>query len=194
MDIDAIKKHLFYEIPNLRDIDVNAALDMFLLEHKLLGVQTMDILDTTDYDSTTSSLLLPTNIISVVDVYLNGLKLKRLRREELNVTFDIGYCLGEDGILYFNFDLIPNLALPPARYEPDELKVFAKKTSAALIDYEDKWLIVAIKYCLQKFYKHPLYFNSDLYSISYNEYMTAKRLVGSQNRQSMKMSFMGDAL
>ena len=38
MDIARIKKHLYAEIRNLREIDINASLDMFLLQNKVAGV------------------------------------------------------------------------------------------------------------------------------------------------------------
>lgn len=194
MDINRVKAQLFFAITSLQEYDVNATIDMFLLEHKLLGRTTGLRLTTLDYDSTTKSLALPTNVLSVSEMYYNDIKLKSYRRDDLYNSSEIGYSLGEDGVIFFNFDINPDMTIMPSGYVADDINVFAKVTVDSISDYEDKWLPVCVKYCLKELYKSQKYRDSELYVIANNDYNRLYRQIGSLNRQKLSMQFMGDPL
>jgi hypothetical protein len=192
MDIARIKAQLFFAISDLRDFDANAVLDMFLLEHKLLGRMTEVRLSTVDYVSATQSLLLPTNVLTVNEVYYNDSKLKNLSRDDLSESFELGYSLGEDGVLYLNFDIVKDTST--LVLSTDILKVYAKVSLDDIADYEDKWLPVCVKYCLKELYKSKTYRDAEQYAIAVNDYNTIKRIVGGLNRNKLRMNFMEDRL
>jgi len=182
MDIARIKQHIYAQIPQVRDLDFNAAVDMFLLENKVEGVsQQIDISLDDDYDSANNQLQLPSNVLRVNDIYCNGTKLVRLSYDELELSFEIGYSISESGMVTFNFDLDPL---------DDELMVFGKAPISAIIDYEDKWLACCVKYILKELYSKPNYFNSDMYGLYLSDYRTLKGLLMSSERKRTKMSFM----
>lgn len=197
MDINRIKAQIFLAIPSLQEYDFNAVIDMFILEHKMLGRMTEYRLSTLSYNSTDNTLQLPVDVLTVSEVYYNDAKLKRYSRDDLYTSFELGYWLGEDGVLYLNFAITPDVmsGTPSTLHLSDDvLKVYAKMTVDSISDYEDKWLIVCVKYCLKELYKSKTYRDSELYAIANNDYRTLKAMVGSLNRQKLRMEFMGDYL
>ena len=63
MDIARIKQHIYAQIPTVRDLDFNAAVDMFLLENKVEGVNQEYTLSLDDYDSESNSIQLPSEVL-----------------------------------------------------------------------------------------------------------------------------------
>ena len=181
MDIARIKQHIYAQIPTVRDLDFNAAVDMFLLENKVEGVNQEYTLSLDDYDSESNSIQLPSEVLRVNDIYYNGTKLLSMSYFILQDSFDIGYFISESGKLYFNFDIDT---------ETDAVVLFGKFPITSISAYEDKWLACCVKYILKELYSKPAYFNADMYGICYADYKALKGILSSSERKRTRMGFM----
>lgn len=179
MDIAKIKQQVYVKIPKVRELDIAAALDMFLNDHKVIGVLTDTELDLTDYAD--RKLAIPTSINQVNTVYLNGSILPYANYDELNLVNGSAYYTGEDGYLYFNFDLDKT---------NDVLVIRGKVGVSSIADYEDKWYSVCINYVLKELYLSNKYLDAERYKIYSTEYDKQVRIVQGKNRQKPKMNFM----
>lgn len=185
MDIAKIKQQIYAKIPTARDKDIAAALDMFLHSHKVTGVLTDVIVALTDYDETNKCIALPSAINEVSAVYVNDTLIPYTYNNILSTVGQNAYYTGEDGTLYFNFELDK---------DNDQLKVRGKVGVSSIADYEDKWFSCCVHFLLKELYQSEKYLNVELFKLSSIEYDKQFKLCLRTNRQKLRMSFMNQGI
>lgn len=178
MDVAKIKQQVYVKIPKVRELDIAAALDMFLNEHKVTGVLTDTTLNLEDYAN--RKIAVPSAINQVNAVYLNGSLIAYANYDELSYTVGQAYYTGEDGWMYFNFDVDK---------DNDVIVIRGKVGISTIVEYEDKWTACCIYYVLKELYSGK-YKDVEQYSLTMREYEKQKRIVFGKNRQKPKMNFM----
>ena len=185
MLLSRINQQIFAKLPDVRQLDINVALDMFKLEHNMQGVEKFNILDLTDYDSTTKSIALSSDILQVFKVFLNETEIPFSNYDQLNTQYYNAYYLGEDSILYLNFDIDTTI---------DEIKLQARFQITDIADYPDKWLAPCIHFVFKEIYTMKQYYNLDQFLMHRDAYDRLIKSVGSMNKSKTTMAFMEDNL
>lgn len=185
MDIAKVKQQIYAKIPTARDMDIASAIDMFLHSHKVTGVLTDTIIALDDYDVTNKRIALPSAINEVSAVYVNDTLIPYAYKDILSSVGVNAYFTGEDGYLYFNFDLDT---------VNDVLKVYGKVGVSLLADYEDKWFSCCVHFILKELYYSNSYLNAELYKIHSIEYDKQVKLCLRVNRQKLRMNFMKQSI
>ena len=181
MDIAKLKQQIWSKIPKARDLDIASAIDLFMHSHKVTGVLTDTAIDLDDYDVTNRRIALPSAINEVSAVYVNGSLIPYTYKDSLSSAETNAYFTGEDGYLYFNFDIDK---------VNDTLSVYGKVGVSSIADYEDKWFSCCVHFLLKELYQSDSYLNVEFFKLHSLEYDKQLKLCLGTSRQKLRMNFM----